>query len=194
MPSVVDSDAVTGYCACGCGQRTTIATQTSTARGVTKGQPTRYVTGHNRRTRPNGLPAVNAQTCAGCGEELPISEFGTHRNPNTGKTYRRLKCKDCHTRDAVRWARSNRRRTRDGRLRRAYGITIEQYDAMLEAQGGVCAICGADPGERTLAVDHNHADGRVRGLLCDNCNNGLGRFQDDPELLLAAAQYLGVGA
>jgi hypothetical protein len=82
-----------------------------------------------------------------------------------------------------------------------YGITEEQYDAMLSAQGGACAICGTgDPGAETArwAIDHDHdccpgaeSCGRcVRGLLCRNCNVGLGHFDDDPDRLLAATAYL----
>lgn len=74
-----------------------------------------------------------------------------------------------------------------------YGITSEQYEEMVRAQGGRCAICGTDnPGRKRTkwAVDHCHKTGRVRGLLCTKCNPGLGYFQDSPELLLAAARYL----
>jgi hypothetical protein len=76
-------------------------------------------------------------------------------------------------------------------LKRKYGLTLAQYDAMLEAQGGVCAICRQPrPEERTLHVDHDHETGAIRGLLCFTCNNALGNFRDEPELFHAAAQYL----
>jgi len=74
-----------------------------------------------------------------------------------------------------------------------YGVSPEQYAAMLEAQGGQCAICDSDqwPGKgNSPHVDHEHATGKVRGLLCTNCNNGLGNFGDDPARLRAAADYL----
>lgn len=80
------------------------------------------------------------------------------------------------------------------RLRQKYGMSQEQYEALHEAQGGLCSICGKpqDPaGTITrLVVDHDHASNRVRALLCDACNRGLGFFLDDPALLEAAAQYL----
>jgi hypothetical protein len=75
---------------------------------------------------------------------------------------------------------------------KTYGLTQEAFDALLFAQDGRCAICRSEkPGGRGgFAVDHCHTAGHVRGLLCVNCNNGLGRFKDDPVRLLAAADYL----
>lgn len=84
-----------------------------------------------------------------------------------------------------------REHNRRGRLKR-YGITVEEYDALIELQDGACLICKRVPteSERALAVDHNHRTGEVRALLCIKCNRGLGWFNDDPELLTAAAAYL----
>lgn len=78
-------------------------------------------------------------------------------------------------------------------LRYKFGITLEEYDALLDAQDGRCAICGARPEGRMLDVDHDHATGIVRGLLCNNCNRGIGHLGDDAERLLAAAAYLNGG-
>jgi hypothetical protein len=72
-------------------------------------------------------------------------------------------------------------------LKRRYGITAEEVDEMLEAQGGLCAICRTEPAAH---VDHDHDTGEVRELLCFNCNGGLGQFKDDPEVLRAAADYV----
>lgn len=73
-----------------------------------------------------------------------------------------------------------------------YGIGKEQWDALFEKQGRVCAICSADsPGwVRGWHTDHCHETGQVRGILCVNCNHGIGKFQDDPERLIRAAKYL----
>jgi len=80
---------------------------------------------------------------------------------------------------------------RRSHLMRKYGITLEQYDAMLLAQGGGCAICGTpEPEGTSLHVDHHHDSGEVRGLLCFGCNAGIGQFREDRDLLLAAAEYL----
>ncbi len=82
-------------------------------------------------------------------------------------------------------------RERAGHLKRKYGITVEQYDAMLEAQGGGCCICGRPPREDiSLHVDHDHSTGEIRGILCFRCNNALADFQDDQQLLQEAADYL----
>lgn len=67
---------------------------------------------------------------------------------------------------------------------------MEQYAAMLAEQHGVCAICASPPSGRALAVDHNHATGKIRGLLCGNCNRGIGNLQDSIGLLYAAINYL----
>ena len=79
---------------------------------------------------------------------------------------------------------------RDSRLRKTYGITLADYDRMLKAQGGGCAICGRSPKTRALDVDHSHRTGKVRGLLCHRDNRGLTWFSDDPARLRAAARYL----
>ena len=76
-------------------------------------------------------------------------------------------------------------------LKRKYGLTLEEYGAMLEAQNHVCAIClEARPDERTLHVDHDHETGVIRGLLCFRCNNALGDFREEYELFQRAANYL----
>src|SRR6266550_1376817 len=61
---------------------------------------------------------------------------------------------------------------------RLYGLSEDVYQALLLKQGGLCAICGGPPKRRTLAVDHDHKSGEVRGLLCDRCNVGLGWIED----------------
>lgn len=73
-----------------------------------------------------------------------------------------------------------------------YGLTPDQFERMLTAQGEACAICEDSCAER-LCVDHDHATGRVRGLLCKPCNAGLGRFRDSAELLTRAARYISDG-
>jgi hypothetical protein len=81
-------------------------------------------------------------------------------------------------------------------LRDSFGISLEEYHEMLAAQGGKCAICGnGNDGTRhgklkALAVDHCHKTGKVRGLLCESCNQGIGKLKDDPSVLRKAADYI----
>lgn len=76
-------------------------------------------------------------------------------------------------------------------LKRRYGITLDQYKAMLIAQNNVCAICKQpDPQGIDLAVDHNHLTNHNRGLLCGRCNKGIGLLQDSPAILQLAIHYL----
>jgi hypothetical protein len=77
-------------------------------------------------------------------------------------------------------------------LRRLYGVSVEQYDALSTAQGHVCALCKTPALDRhkRLVVDHCHATGKVRALLCQPCNRALGQFRDNATILQRAADYL----
>lgn len=85
-------------------------------------------------------------------------------------------------------------KVRDKELQTVYGISLEEYNKLLFLQGGGCAICGMPPGARhggrRLGVDHCHATGKIRGILCSSCNLGIGKFHDDPSLLAKAFSYL----
>lgn len=85
-----------------------------------------------------------------------------------------------------------RMKQREYRYRNNFGIDTATYERMAQEQDRLCAICGKD--DRTLkqrlAVDHCHQRGKVRGLLCNQCNLALGAFRDSPALLEAAKQYL----
>jgi hypothetical protein len=87
------------------------------------------------------------------------------------------------------YRKEQKMRGRAEALKSHYGITLEQYDALLEEQGGVCAICGERP-EKHLCVDHCHETGTVRGLLCKRCNFGLGYYKDDLRRTMGASAYL----
>lgn len=123
--------------------------------------------------------------CPACGETKPVEAFyKTSRSADGRQAY----CTPCwkskyHSPEYI----------RESALRRLYGISLKDYDELLASQNGHCAICPALPDTQrhgVLHVDHDHETQRVRGLLCDNCNNGLGRFQDNPNLLVNAAAYL----
>jgi hypothetical protein len=94
-----------------------------------------------------------------------------------------VKCYQAATYNPAKW--------RDANLRKLYGITAAEAEALLTSQGGVCAICRTDEwGDLAPHVDHDHESGAVRGVLCQACNHGLGKFRDDPGRLRAAADYL----
>ena len=114
------------------------------------------------------------KVCRNCGQTKPLSQFRRNR------TSIRTECFPCNQLDV-------RRRN----LKKNYGITVEEYDALLEKQGGVCAICKRPPKKVRLAVDHDHGQtGResVRGLLCWICNKKIvgmiDRHKVDPHAVL----------
>lgn len=95
------------------------------------------------------------------------------------------------------WYHRNKDRAQAGNRRRhlasKYGITEADYEEMVEAQGNRCAVCFSDTvGGRydRWHIDHDHATGKVRGLLCTNCNRGIGHFKDNPLFLASAIEYL----
>ena len=89
-----------------------------------------------------------------------------------------------------------RMRSRALQLKRAYGITLEEYDAMILSQNGVCSICGEKEIvvmrgiKQSLSVDHCHSTNRIRGLLCSKCNRGIGAFGDNIDIMVSAISYL----
>jgi hypothetical protein len=88
------------------------------------------------------------------------------------------------------YEKANREKARDAYLRRTYNISLQEYQTMLEGQGGVCAICGSKGNRKALDVDHCHTTGAVRGLLCPSCNKAQGLLKDDEMLVLKMYKYL----
>jgi hypothetical protein len=123
--------------------------------------------------------------CIVCNMEKPLAQYTLSRRMPDGHA---SQCRECRrlsaelTKDA----------RRDAYLQRTYGITQATYDVMLREQGDCCKICGSvEPGRRSchFHVDHDHVTGRIRGLLCDQCNTGIGKFRDSAMLLRCAATY-----
>lgn len=98
-------------------------------------------------------------------------------------------CKDCDKKRQKQHLKDNPEIYERRHLRK-YGVTVNQYNKMLEGQQGVCRICNDPPSRRHLCVDHCHETGKIRGLLCVPCNAGLGNFKDNPDLLEEAKRYL----
>jgi hypothetical protein len=145
------------------------------------------------------LVALPDKLCTRCTVVKPRSEFSERWNVlPSGKRYRASNayCKSCASEMAgqhrLKDLVGSAARQRRSRLKTQYGLTIEDYDAMLRRQGGGCAICGtAVPGGLGgFHVDHCHQTNRVRGLLCVNCNRGIGALKDDANLLRRAIAYL----
>ena len=142
--------------------------------------------------------------CTKCGKEFPatLEFFSPH---SLGKFGLKPACRIC----CRKWQEDNREeinarararydptKRRKELLKYNYGLSSEEYNKMFDEQGGVCAICGK-PEKTTirnkqvsLCIDHNHETGKIRGLLCINCNKGLGHFMDDTNLMQKAIRYL----
>lgn len=152
------------------------------------GRAGRYCSAHcHHEARKEATAARTEKPCSRCKVVKPIDEF-----PTTSGTAdnRRAHCRVC-----------GREAHRAYAVRRTYGISIEKVNEMLAAQGGGCAICGSETtmNGKAFAVDHDHkccppgkraCGGCVRGILCGRCNFAIGQMNDDPSLLLRAAEYL----
>jgi len=122
-------------------------------------------------------------------------EAAKEKHRKAVKAYRQKNPDKYHgtRREAVaRWREENPELYRAQHLQRTYGISLDEYQRMLEVQNGHCATCPSDtPGGRgTWHVDHCHSTGKIRGLLCRACNTALGLVKDNPETLRNLASYL----
>jgi hypothetical protein len=134
------------------------------------------------------------KTCARCGETKTVDCFHKNKKRVDGSQMYQSQCRICQaTRTRERRDENKAKYLYDCRKAKLkkYGLTPEQYDAMHEAQEGLCAICSNyQVGVNSLSVDHCHTTGSVRSLLCMKCNSALGLLNDDPELLTKARHYL----
>jgi RNA polymerase subunit RPABC4/transcription elongation factor Spt4 len=151
---------------------------------------------------------VTEKRCTKCGE---VNNTKNTWCKNCSRSYRqayyernkeRVKAKvgayrEAHPDKVRECNRQYAKRTKDQRraywLDKFYNLTPDDYDAMLEKQGGVCAVCkGGNDSNRwsRLVVDHDHENGKVRGLLCDTCNRAIGLMKDNPLLVFGAYRYL----
>ena len=128
------------------------------------------------------------QTCRKCNINKPLSEFYNN------EVSRSRRCKVCERerKRVERQKRSHHETDKNKRLLKEYGITIKQFNQMLLEQSDKCKICGKedDSKYKVLHVDHCHETRKVRGLLCNKCNIGLGNFRDNIENLEKAIKYL----
>jgi len=130
-----------------------------------------------------GPMIYNGGWCAKCGDAPRASNHAycrMCRNAYSAESRRkRYQADPEHRREVARKARFRR-----------YGVTEERYTELWAQQGGVCAICLIATEGRELGVDHDHATGEIRGLLCENCNGAIGMLQERPDLMHRAAEYV----
>ncbi len=132
------------------------------------------------------------KTCKICGEEKSKDAFYAAYTYN-GKKICRPECKECNKKKTVLWGRNNPDRRRSTLIKHVYGIDSKEYDRLLQAQDGKCAICfSTNVGGKRLHfdIDHNHITGKVRGLLCRSCNYLIGNSKESTTTLLSAVKYL----
>ncbi len=140
-----------------------------------------------------GVKPKDPKRCTKCGEHKPRSEFYPHSVAKNGVS---AWCKVCTNRVSSEKQKADKDavkvRNRKNKLKRTFGLDIEMYELMLSMQNYRCAVCGTDfPGGRgRFVVDHCHDTNRIRGLLCNLCNVGIGALRDSPDLLVKATKYL----
>jgi len=121
------------------------------------------------------------KTCADCKRTMHESNFLKKNDRPRQRNRRSSYCHPCRA-----------RRLRDYNLRTKYDISLADYNGLLRAQNGLCAICrgGPNSSRTNLCVDHDHETGKVRGLLCVRCKALIGQALEDPRILYRAIDYL----
>lgn len=132
---------------------------------------------------------MTTKICTKCHIEKPITEFHKDSGKKDGL---RNDCKCCAKVKAKQHYNSDPLKAKDYNLNRYYGISLDQFNQMLKAQNGRCAICGtaAPGGKGTWKVDHCHNSNKVRALLCNSCNVGIGHLKHSISTLEKAILYL----
>ena len=146
--------------------------------------------------------------CTGCKEEKPVSDYYIQRIGTKGQPVYVAACKICCSDKAKeKWSsltkegklkHSRIARERMGedyhknyRLKQRYGITLEEYNSMLDSQNSLCYICETTFDEDNKAqVDHDHKTGKIRKLLCRNCNTAIGHMKEDIDVLKKSIKYI----
>ncbi len=148
---------------------------------------------------PKTIPTT--KKCSNCKRILSADAFYKSQGTKSGLTGECQECRKTYHRSAhahqlkKQWRAKEdkekvRKQSHKYNIKRKFQLTPEQFETMLSSQNGVCAICHLPAGKKTLAVDHCHKTGAIRGLLCGICNVALGRWRDDPECAERAKEYL----
>lgn len=130
---------------------------------------------------------MDSKICSRCNIDKPITDYNRYKKFKNGEPYFAYYtyCKKCK----VSVYSANQRASY---LKKKFNLTVEEYQDLYIAQSGVCLICKVDflTLPKRPAIDHCHNTGKIRGLLCANCNAGIGFLKDDPKILREAAKYL----
>jgi hypothetical protein len=137
------------------------------------------------RNGASSMSEDGMKICPKCKRTLALELFHKDKNQKDGRNWY---CAECKRKIMREWFQSHKDRRRNWDLKKLYGITLEEYQHMVEDQEGHCAICDEEPKE--FHVDHDHETGKVRGLLCFKCNSLLGMASDSIDILSRAIQYL----
>ena len=135
------------------------------------------------------IQSLSSRECIKCNEDLALKNFYFRLNEKTGTKYYTSKCIKCFN-------IYNYNNDKNFKLKKAYGISLKDYNELLTKQNGKCSICGVDNNGyyrkklRAFAVDHCHTTSKIRGLLCSDCNTGIGLLKDNIDLLNNAIKYL----
>jgi hypothetical protein len=126
--------------------------------------------------------------CTKCGVEKPLSSYHKQK---LGKNGLRADCKTCSLQSNKNWAKQNWEKRRNINLKCYYGFDFLQFKQMKDEQNNKCAICDiVFENEKHTHLDHDHATNKIRGILCNHCNRGLGAFKDSIQLLTKAIEYI----
>jgi hypothetical protein len=126
--------------------------------------------------------------CCSCKETKPLDNFCKDSQTPHGFSRR---CKNCNSDKGRDRYRNNKDKYREYARKKKFGMERHEYETILSKQDGCCAVCGHVPKDgEVLSVDHCHETGDIRGLLCSNCNLGIGHFKDNIDLLGLAIKYL----
>ncbi len=147
------------------------------------------------------------KTCSCCKQAKTLNKFRFIRKNKDGSDLYRAKCYDCYNkiyneryqskseeeRRQIYLERKNKytfEERKQDRLKRRFGLTIDEFDKMLTEQSGKCYLCFTEILGKEVKVDHSHKTGKVRKLLCHNCNTALGHLRDDVDLFKRCIDYL----
>lgn len=147
---------------------------------------------HGNLDKPKGrreeLIEKGFSYCPKCNEAKELSEFNKDKHTAFGIA---IYCRKCNKEKANNRYKNYKDEHRNTQLKSDYNITLNEYVELLNKQNGKCAICDTSENNgKNMYIDHDHTTGKIRGLLCHQCNFGLGHFKDNVELLKKAIKYL----